>query len=489
MDLKQIELKTVVAKRLFGFITELEFKHLRLLNGLYLQLHSHMMRIGVVNGVLGGAQLALLFLICERHDKGFFHVTTRQNVQLNWITLQAVFKIVGVLYKFGLYCSHTAGNVIRHVVVDPLTGICLDEAQSCASYALCVLKLLCLNMRLFDLPRKIKICIHSALHDRVLSRFTDVGIELLSNNKCIIKLGGGLGRQPRASTTWIKTNLNVLPNCVLAFVKVYCVLSKTEKYCSRTKSLLSKLNTNKFTNLLLRARTPMCACVSVFTSFTNLLFYRACAYINWRLGPFVDWYGATYSHKLFGFRSLEFACANRASLPGDVYPDKVLVMATQLSLDELRLSLDQTFVLPYLHISLALVMFVKLASFKLCHVVCCPGADYCSLASARSGFIAQKIALLNLSFKVRVSGCVNACSQHHLGDVGVIGLTKRNVEHYQIIAGGSLNSFCKPITRALPAYRISPILLKLNQMYECLKKDVFEQFSACFARNDFMFSK
>ncbi|XXN13774.1 MAG: nitrite/sulfite reductase [Candidatus Hodgkinia cicadicola] len=472
-----------VVQRLLGRIREAEFRPMRLFNGVYLQLHGYMLRVALIDAQLSSRQLLALAQASCKYDRGYFHITTRQTIQFNWVSLAAAAKLTKLLSKTGLSSAHTSGNCVRQITCDPLWGVCLDEAANIIGLVSSLRQQVVLNPNIELLPKKVKMCIYGAFTDRVLSQFNDIGIRLTAT-KAYVTLGGGLGRAPAAGIRLVKLRISAVCCWLVAFLRVYCALSSTHKYSLRTKALvrsLGKLALFKLTSkeLCINASARPMALISA--SETRL---KSIAVVRWlKLRAFEKWYCQhTWAHRVFGVRLV--LVGNTALPPGDVTSaaaKELAVLAQRYCMDQIRLTLTQTLVLPWVPNANISNVYSVCARYSLHNVVCCPGLDYCVLANARSILVALKLALIKTALNIRVSGCVNACSQHHVFDIGIVGVNKANAEAYQVFVGGCARAgiLARPISRAAPARKAIAVVYKYCALVRLLLKDSFECAYSC----------
>ncbi|ACT34298.1 putative sulfite reductase hemoprotein subunit [Candidatus Hodgkinia cicadicola Dsem] len=486
------QLKLAAVQRANGKLSEASFKRIRLLNGVYLQLHAHMLRVGVVCGVLCARQLRALALVSCKYDRGVFHVTTRQNVQLNWLSAWDAVKASEALAKFELCSARTAGCCVRHITCDPLHDVGVDQTADVAAVVKTLTASLTFNASLTRLPKKVKVCVWSGSQDRVLGLFHDVGVRL-AREWAYVTVGGGLGREPAAGCKLVKLRTNALARWLIAFLKVYAALASSSARCLRTKALVASLGKATIVKLTKPAAERVVCDGHVgarSSGLESVSIAASASTISWPSSDeFERWYAAnTLPHKLERLRIVEIGCSAQRAPPGDVTAGDVEALATaaqRYSMDEARLTASQTIVLPYVSATNLKSVHALCAEFEVTGVACCPGADYCALASARSILVAQKLALLKCGLQIRVSGCVNACSHHHVFDIGVIGVNKAGLEAYQLVAGGSApaGALCRVLCRALPAFKVAAAVARYAALIRCLKKDSFESAHACFARH------
>ncbi|XXN19742.1 MAG: nitrite/sulfite reductase [Candidatus Hodgkinia cicadicola] len=476
-----------VALRLSGKLEECEFKPMRLFNGVYLQLHSHMLRIAVPNSQLSSKQLLALAHVAYKYDRGYFHITTRQTIQFNWINLSCAVKLIAILSKTGLSSSHTSGNCVRQITCDPLWGVCLDETASVVELVESLRRQIVLNPLIESLPKKVKICVFAAGADRVLSQFNDVGIRLAAGS-ARITLGGGLGRAPAAGARIIKLQTNLVLNWVLALLRIYCALSSTQKYSLRTKSLMRSLGKRTLFKLTHYELKAVCSqpVQTINKQQVRIKRIDVIRWINSRM--FELWYSKhTSAQRVHGARLVFIGSGRLCTPPGDITASFANTLAKLIQLyciDQIRLTLTQTLVLPWAPIALLTRIYAMCSQESPRNVVCCPGLDYCTLASSKSILVASKLELIKTELSIRVSGCVNACSQHHAFDIGIVGVVKANAQAYQVFVGGSARAgrTAKAISRAVPARKVLAVVRRHSDLVHLLLKDAFEFAYACTSR-------
>ncbi|AUG91540.1 Sulfite reductase [NADPH] hemoprotein beta-component [Candidatus Hodgkinia cicadicola] len=474
-----------VTQRLLGRVQEREFRPMRLFNGVYLQLHGYMLRAATTNCQLNSEQMIALALASCKYDRGYFHITTRQTVQFNWISLAGAAKLAQLLSRVGLSSLHTSGNCVRQITCDPLWGISLDETIDVTSLINTLKQQIVLDPAMESLPKKVKICVWSAYKDRVLGQFNDIGIRLTAGSG-FVTLGGGLGRAPAAGVRLIKLRQRLIAHWVLAFLRVYNALSSTCRYSLRTKFLvrkLGKLALFKLTGCELNSNERALATLPAHASEVRLKRVDAVRWLNSH--EFEQWYSKyTWTQRALGSR---WVLVGTNAPPGDVTAASAIALATltqRYCMDQIRLTLSQTLLLPWMPTANAVNVFAVCFRYLPHNVVCCPGLDYCTLANARSIMLASKLMLLKTTLNIRVSGCVNACSQHHVFDIGIVGVLKSNAEAYQVFVGGNARAgrIAKPISRAVSARKVISLVHRYCELVRLLLKDRFECAYACCLR-------
>ncbi|WP_185984332.1 nitrite/sulfite reductase [Aureimonas mangrovi] len=473
------QFRTQVQRRLDGSITEDEFKPLRLKNGLYLQLHAYMLRIAVPYGTLNSAQLRQLAAIADTYDKGYGHFTTRQNLQFNWPKLKDVPDILDRLADVEMHCIQTSGNCIRNVTADQFAGVAADEVEDPRPTAELIRQWSSLHPEFSWLPRKFKIAVTGAEHDRAAVKVHDIGLRILRHKETgevgyEVIVGGGLGRTPFVG----KVIRDFLPKDELlgyleAVMRVYNAEGRRDnKYKARVKILVHEIGTEEF-----RARVeaeyaeldgptvnaPEEEVERIAAYFAPPAYetlpesspvLAAARAADPELDAFVSQNG--FSHRVPGYIALTVSLKPIGGVPGDMTSDQMRAfadIAARYSFDELRVTHVQNLVLPHVKQDDIPAVYAALKAAGLAtpnaglvtDIIACPGLDYCALATARSIGVAQDIANTFAAperqrevgpLQIKISGCINACGHHHVGHIGILGLEKSGKENYQITLGG-----------------------------------------------------
>ncbi|MCO6419412.1 nitrite/sulfite reductase [Siccirubricoccus sp. KC 17139] len=466
------EFEGQVQRRLAGELTEEEFKPLRLMNGLYLQLHAYMLRIAIPYGVLNAAQLRQLAYIARRWDRGFGHFTTRQNIQFNWTKLEDVPDILRALAAVDMHAIQTSGNCIRNVTTDEYAGASPDEVVDPRIYAEILRQWSTLHPEFTWLPRKFKIAITGAPHDRVALQVHDIGLEAKRNAAgevgFAVHAGGGLGRTPLIATKL----RDFLPEAELlgyleAILRTYNALGQRDNiYKARIKILVRDLGADfakaveeEYARLPRdRYRLDPAIIAAIRQHFAPPPFLA----LNDTPLPedpaFRAWAGRSVrAHKRPGYASVTISLKPIGGIPGDASAEQmeaVARLAERFSFGEIRVSHVQNLVLPHVRQEDLAELWDGLREAGLAapniglvsDIIACPGMDYCALATARSIPVAQRISerFADLDRQldigecfVNISGCINACGHHHVGHIGILGVDKRGEEVYQVTLGGS----------------------------------------------------
>ncbi len=468
-----------VERRLAGELSEEEFRPLRLMNGLYLQLHAYMLRVAVPYGTLSGRQMRMLAEIARKYDRSYGHFTTRQNIQYNWPQLQDVPDILDDLASVEMHAIQTSGNCIRNVTADHFAGAAADEIEDPRIYAEIVRQWSSLHPEFSFLPRKFKIAITGAPNDRAAVRFHDIGLQIRRDEAGEVGfeviVGGGLGRTPVIGTT-IRRFLpkQHLLSYLEAILRVYNQLGRRDNlYKARIKILVQQTGAEAFKDLVedewLQIKNgaltlPAEEIARIEDYFAPPAFEKldanqpAFEARRFEDRDFARWVRTNVTpHKAPGYACVSISLKPEGGAPGDATAaqmDVVAELAERFSCDEIRISHEQNLVLPHVRLSDIPEVWETLCADGLgtpniglvSDMIACPGLDYCNLANARSIPVAQRISqrFSDLKrqhdigdLKIKISGCINACGHHHVGHIGILGVDKKGEEFYQITLGGS----------------------------------------------------
>ena len=466
-----------VDRRVSGALTEEQFRPLRLMNGLYLQLHAYMLRVAIPYGTLSSKQMRKLAFIADRFDKGYGHFTTRQNIQFNWPKLSETPDILEHLADVEMHAIQTSGNCIRNVTSDQWAGVAADEIEDPRPYAELMRQWSSLHPEFSYLPRKFKIAVTGAPNDRAAVKFHDIGLILARNEEGEVGfeviVGGGMGRTPMVGTTirkWLPRDELLV--YIEAIMRVYNLHGRRDnKYKARIKILVHELGADEFQRqveeeyaLLDKSQVELTEeeLERISDYFTppeyeklpkaSKSFERA----KTKDADFAKWASINVKkHRVPGYAIVNITLKPIGGIPGDASSDQMYTiaeLAEEYSLDEIRVSHEQNLVLPNVKLDDLYYVWealkrVELAAANLgliSDIIACPGMDYCALATARSIPIAQEISTRMADrqekigeLKLKISGCINACGHHHAGHIGILGLEKRGEESYQITLGGS----------------------------------------------------
>ena len=506
-----------VSRRLTGALTEDEFKPLRLMNGVYLQLHAYMLRVAIPYGTLSAAQMRGLADISERWDKGYGHFTTSPNIQFNWPKLVDTPDILEALAGLDMHAIQTSGNTVRNVTTDHFAGAALDEVDDPRPYAEWIRQWSTDHPEFQFLPRKFKIAISAGQQDRALVKAHDIGLRLVTGDggpAFDIYVGGGLGRTPVVgSLVFERVSVAELLPHIEAILTVYNLAGRRDnKYKARIKNLLQNVGTNHFQcaveQILPRIIDAFNARLigrleSLKSDFATPLLPQRDVAPYWDAGnnqsDFRAWVTQNVTpHKQEGYASVTVSLKAHGQAPGDASAAQMRTLselAEQVAFFELRVSHEQNIVLPHVAQSDLMVVFDRLSREGLAtaniglvsDLIACPGMDYCALATARSIPIGQQIARRYQHLeselgplKIKISGCINACGHHHVGDIGILGLDKAGVENYQITLGGRAGMDAALGEKMGPGFSEPELLLALDRLFEAylaLRRSADEMFS------------
>ena len=467
------EFRGQVNRRINGELSEDEFKPLRLMNGLYLQLHAYMLRIAIPYGELSSEQMYKLAEISDKYDRGYGHFTTRQNIQLNWPKLTDVPNILKELAEVEMHAIQTSGNCIRNITTDHLAGLTEDEVEDPRPWCELIRKWSTFHPEFTFLPRKFKIAITGSLEDRAAIEVHDIGLRLIKLNKEIgfeVFVGGGQGRSPfiaKKIKEFIKKE-DIL-SYLEAILRAYNELGRRDNiYKARIKILVHELGISSFKKIVeeewgkiknknfINAKKEIDDLKKVF-KIPDLKSNINKKEIE-KNKEFKTWVKQnTKKHKISGYSIVFISLKPLKIPPGDMSSDQMKMIskvAKEFSFSEIRVTHEQNLVLPHVkNDDLSKVWnIIKKKNLATPNIgllsdsICCPGLDYCALATARSIPIAQRISDYFNSFekqkiigemKIKISGCINACGHHHVGNIGILGLDRNGEEFYQITLGGS----------------------------------------------------
>ncbi len=478
VDERVAEFRDQVARRLSGALTEDEFKPLRLMNGVYLQLHAYMLRVAIPYGTLSSAQLRTLASVARRFDRGYGHFTTRQNLQFNWIKLEQLPAAMADLASAGLHGMQTSGNCVRNITTDHWAGVAPGEIEDPRIWAEIVRQHSTMHPEFSFLPRKFKIAITASAHDRAAIKVHDIGLRMLRNGAgetgFEVSVGGGLGRTPFLGKT-IKPFLpkRDLLSYVEAILRVYNQYGRRDNiYKARIKILVHELGAEKFgqdvdaewqkikdgvlaldpavvANVAARFRYPDYQ--DLKDSPAELTEARAAD------AEFAAWLGnAVANHKMPGYAIVTLSLKPEGAPPGDATAgqmDALADLAERYSFGEIRVNHEQNLTLPHVAQRDLPALWRALDEIGLAtpnvglvsDIISCPGLDYCSLANTRSIPVAQELSrrFANLGAQreigrlhINISGCINACGHHHVGHIGLLGVEKNGEEFFQVTLGG-----------------------------------------------------
>ena len=473
VDARVADFRDQVKRRLAGEITEDQFKPLRLMNGLYLQLHAYMLRVAIPYGTMDSKQMHMLAHIARKYDRDYGHFTTRQNIQYNWIKLDECPDLLADLASVEMHAIQTSGNCIRNISSDQYAGAAADEVADPRPWAELLRQWSSFHPEFSYLPRKFKIAVIASQEDRAAMRLHDIGIELVKKDGVLggrVFVGGGMGRTPMIAP---EINPFVRAEDLLSYIeaclRVYNRYGRRDNiYKARIKILVHEIGADAYRDQVaeefihvkkLGIDPPIAEFDRISAFFAPPLFEAGLSDDIDRSDPdFAVWLDQNVKpHKQAGYAIVNISLKPIGGIPGDASSAQIDVMADlakQYSFDELRVTHAQNIVLPHvakrdLYAVWAALNEASLANANLdlvSDIIACPGMDYCSLANARSIPVAQKIATRFADperqrdigeLKLKISGCINACGHHHAGHIGILGVDRKGVENYQLTLGGS----------------------------------------------------
>src|ERR1700719_2945069 len=521
------EFRDQVARRLSGELSEEEFKPLRLMNGVYLQLHAYMLRIAIPYGTLSTMQLRKLAEIARKYDRGYGHFTTRQNIQFHWIKLAELPDAMAELARVGMHGMQTSGNNVRNITTDQWAGVAPDEIEDPRIWAEVIRQHVTLHPEFSFMPRKFKIAVGAAGHDRAALRIHDLALQLHRNGAgeagFEVMVGGGLGRTPFLA----KTIKPFLPkrdalSYVEAVLRVYNQYGRRDNiYKARIKILVHELGAEAFAReveqewLAIRAGALALDPAAVAAIAAR---FRYPAYERLADDPvelmkaraadrrFDTWYGNSVArHRMPGYALVTLSLKAEGETPGDATADQmdaIADLADRYSSGEIRVGHEQNLVLPHVRQHDLPALWRALDAIGVAtpnvglvsDIIACPGLDYCSLANARAIPVAQELTRrfrdLDLArdlgrLHINISGCINACGHHHVGHIGILGVEKNGEEFYQITLGGKADenaTLGTLIGPAVPYAQVADVVEDIAAAYLDLRDKPDELFIATVKR-------
>ncbi|MCR9222967.1 MAG: nitrite/sulfite reductase [Hyphomonas sp.] len=472
------QFRSQVERRLSGDILEDEFKPLRLQNGVYLQLHAYMLRVAIPYGQLNAARMRKLAKVARDYDRGYGHMTTRQNIQYNWVALKDIPDVLEELAEVEMHAIQTSGNCIRNVTSDHFAGATKDEIMDPRPWCEIIRQWSTFHPEFAFLPRKFKIAVTAAEHDRAAIRVHDIGLHMRERDGVVgfeVHVGGGQGRTPiiAAMVNEFVPESEIL-DYLEAIMRVYNRFGRRDnKYKARIKILVTETGPEEFSRLVEeeyaaqqtseKIALPQAEVDRINAYFappafedkpeTSAAFERAKtadpAFANWakvNLHP----------HKVAGYTSVTISLKPIAGLAGDATDSQMMVMAhlaERYGFDDIRVTHAQNVVLPHIALDDLYEVYRELAAAGLAtaneslitDMIVCPGLDYCNLANARSIPVGQEIQKVFADpayeqdigkLHINISGCINACGHHHVGHIGILGVDRKGEEYYQVSLGG-----------------------------------------------------
>jgi sulfite reductase (NADPH) hemoprotein beta-component len=521
------EFSDQVARRLAGEITEDQFRPLRLMNGVYLQLHAYMLRIAVPYGTLNSKQLRMLGHIARKYDKGYGHFTTRQNIQFNWPALSDIPAILADLASVEMHAIQTSGNCIRNVTADHFAGAAADEVADPRPYAEILRQWSSVHPEFSFLPRKFKIAVTGAERDRAAIQTHDIGLHLKKNAAgelgFAVYVGGGQGRTPMIA----KKIRDFLPEADLlsyctAILRVYNLYGRRDnKYKARIKILVHETGVEEITRQVeaewqelkdadLKLPEADIRAIDAYFAPPALIERpegdEAVKLARLDSKSFSEWLDQNVvTHRHPDYAAVTISLKGIGEAPGDASDSQmeaVADLAEKYAFDELRVSHEQNLILPHVaradlkavYDALVDIGLATANSNLISDIISCPGLDYCALATARSIPVAQEISLRFASLerqreigelKLKISGCINACGHHHVGHIGILGVEKKGAELYQVTLGGSADentSVGEIIGRGFSSTEITDAIEQIVETYLGLRLDRNEKFIDAYRR-------
>jgi len=516
-----------VRRRVSGDLTEDQFKPLRLMNGLYLQLHAYMLRVAIPYGTLSSRQLRQLGTIARRYDKDYAHFTTRQNIQYNWPRLEEVPDLLSDLADVEMHGIQTSGNCIRNVTADQYAGVAADEIDDPRIYAEIIRQWSTLHPEFSFLPRKFKIAVTGTPHDRAAVRVHDIGLHIRRNEAgeagFEVIVGGGQGRTPIIG----KTIRDFLPKRHLlsyleAILRVYNQLGRRDNlFKARIKILVNAVGPEVFAQMVEEEwahikdsslALPADEIARIKAYFAPPLYEALSAdqpaFVAKHLEDpaFARWVKTNVAaHKQPGYAIANISLKPEGGIPGDATAEQMeglADLAERFSFSEIRVTHEQNLVLPYVRQIDLYALWQGLGELDLdspnlgliSDMIACPGLDYCNLANARSIPVAQAISrrFADLKrqhdigeLKLKISGCINACGHHHVGHIGILGVDKRGEEFYQITLGGSADENAALGDIVGPSFSYDEVVDAVETIVDAyldLREDEAEAFLQTYAR-------
>jgi sulfite reductase (NADPH) hemoprotein beta-component len=516
-----------VERRLAGEITEEQFRPLRLMNGVYLQLHAYMLRIAIPYGTLNPRQLRMLAHIARTYDKGYGHFTTRQNLQFHWPALADVPAILSDLASVEMHCTQTSGNCIRNVTADHFAGAAADEVADPRPYAEILRQWSSVHPEFSYLPRKFKIAVTGAARDRAAIQTHDIGLHLKKNEKgelgFAVYVGGGQGRTPMIG----KKIRDFLPEQDLlsyttAILRVYNLYGRRDnKYKARIKILVHETGAEEFARQVeaewvdlkdTELALPESDIEAIRSYFAppelparpeGDMIVKQARLDSRSFGKWLDQNVVT--HRDPDYAAVTISLKGIGETPGDISDnqmDAIADIAEQYAFGEIRVSHEQNLILPHVARADLRAIYNRLVEIGLAtansnlitDIIACPGLDYCALANARSISVAQNISNRFASLerqrdigelKLKISGCINACGHHHVGHIGILGVEKKGTELYQVTLGGSGDentSIGEIIGRGFGPEEITDAIETIVETYLMVRRDKTEKFLDAYRR-------
>ncbi len=519
------EFSDQVARRLAGDISEDQFRPLRLMNGVYLQLHAYMLRVAIPYGTLSSRQMRMLAHIARKYDRGFGHFTTRQNIQFNWPRLSETPAILADLASVEMHAIQTSGNCIRNVTADHFAGAAADEVADPRPHAEILRQWSSLHPEFSYLPRKFKIAVTGAERDRAAIQVHDIGLHLKKDAGgrlgFAVWVGGGQGRTPIIAVK-IRDFLpeEHLLSYVTAVLRVYNLQGRRDnKYKARIKILVHETGAEEFARLVEaewqalkdgELTLPQADIDAITAYFAPPALPNRAEGVVAEISAkqqdkgFAAWLKRNVTpHRHPDYAVVTISLKGIGEIPGDASAtqmDEIAGIAEDLAFDEIRVSHEQNLVLPHVARADLKPVYDRLKATGLAtanaglvtDIIACPGLDYCALANARSIPVAQEISTRLAArqdeigeLKLKISGCINACGHHHVGHIGILGVEKKGAELYQVTLGGSGGedaSIGEIIGRGFEPDKITDAIETIVDTYLGLREGPQENFLAAYRR-------
>ncbi|KSV74626.1 nitrite/sulfite reductase [Ensifer sp. ENS08] len=516
-----------VERRLSGELAEDAFKPLRLMNGVYLQLHAYMLRVAIPYGTLSSRQMRMLAHIARKYDRGYGHFTTRQNIQYNWPRLSDTPDILQELASVEMHALQTSGNCIRNVTADHFAGAAADEVADPRPYAEILRQWSSVHPEFSFLPRKFKIAVTGAERDRAAIQVHDIGLHLKKDENgrvgFAVYVGGGQGRTPMIA----KKIRDFLPeedllSYTTAIMRVYNLHGRRDnKYKARIKILVHETGAEELSRQVevefaalkdTELKLPETDIQAISTYFAPPAVENRAegweSLARWKKTDpeFARWVQQNVQpHKHPDYGMVTISLKPIGGIPGDASDaqmDAVADIAEEYAFDEIRVSHEQNLILPHVALADLEPVYRALVASGLAtanaglitDIIACPGLDYCALANARSIPVAQEISTRFGSperqaeigeLKIKISGCINACGHHHVGHIGLLGVEKKGAELYQITLGGSGDentSIGEIIGRGFEPEKVTDAVETIVDTYLGLRRDGQETFLEAYRR-------
>ncbi|MEM7493796.1 MAG: nitrite/sulfite reductase [Pseudomonadota bacterium] len=510
-----------VERRLSGELLEDEFKPLRLQNGVYLQLHAYMLRVAIPYGQLNAKRMRKLAYIARTYDRNYGHMTTRQNIQYNWVALKDIPDVLAELAEVEMHAIQTSGNCIRNTTSDHFAGATKDEIIDPRPWCEIIRQWSTFHPEFAFLPRKFKIAVNAASHDRAAIRVHDIGLQMVKRDEAVgfeVYVGGGQGRTPVIATkiSDFVPELELL-DYLEAIMRVYNRFGRRDnKYKARIKILVTETGSEAFTRLVEeefaaqrdseKIALPQAEIDRIHAYFAPPALpkktARSQAFLDAKRADksFARWAKTNlHPHKVAGYRSVTISLKPIGGLAGDATDDQMDVMADlgeRYGYDDIRITHAQNVVLPHVALDDLPALFAELQKAGLAtanesHItdmIVCPGLDYCNLANARSIPVGQAIQKMFDSpwyeddigkLHINISGCINACGHHHVGHIGILGVDRKGEEYYQISLGGRADKKAavgQIMGKAMPADDVPGVVKTLVNTYRKLRTGKGETF-------------